>query len=64
MACRWPSAIYAGMSAGLAALIVGLAEAFAAGYVSVEYKDALAFVLMIAVLLWKPLGLSGRRVGL
>jgi branched-chain amino acid transport system permease protein len=47
-----------------AALIVGLAEAFAAGYVSVEYKDALAFVLMIGVLLWKPLGLSGRRVGL
>jgi len=47
-----------------AAFIVGLAEAFAAGYASAEYKDALAFVLMIACLLWRPLGLRGQKVGL
>jgi len=48
----------------IAAFIVGLAEALGAGYVSVEYRDAIAFLLMIAVLLWRPLGLLGRRVGI
>lgn len=47
-----------------AAFIVGLAEAFGAGYISSEYADAFAFLLMIVVLLWRPLGLFGRRVGL
>ena len=46
------------------AFIVGLAEAFGAGYISAEYADAFAFLLMIVVLLWRPLGLFGRRVGL
>jgi branched-chain amino acid transport system permease protein len=48
----------------IAAFIVGLAEALGAGYISVEYRDAIAFILMIAVLLWRPLGLMGRRVGI
>jgi branched-chain amino acid transport system permease protein len=48
----------------LAAFVVGLAESFGAGYVSVEYRDAIAFILMIVVLLWRPLGLMGRRVGI
>ena len=48
----------------IAAFIVGLAEALGAGYVSVEYRDAIAFLLMIVVLLWRPLGLMGRRVGI
>lgn len=46
------------------AFIVGLAEAFGAGYISIEYRDAIAFILMIVVLLWRPLGLMGRRVGI
>ena len=48
----------------IAAFIVGLAEAFGAGYISVEYRDAIAFILMILVLLWRPLGLMGQRVGI
>jgi branched-chain amino acid transport system permease protein len=48
----------------IAAFIVGVAESLGAGYISVEYRDAIAFVLMIAVLLWRPLGLMGRRVGI
>jgi branched-chain amino acid transport system permease protein len=48
----------------IAAFLVGLAEALGAAYISVEYRDAIAFVLMILVLLWRPLGLFGRRVGI
>ncbi len=48
----------------IAAFIVGIAEALGAGYVSVEYRDAIAFILMIAVLLWRPLGLFARQIGI
>jgi branched-chain amino acid transport system permease protein len=48
----------------IAAFVVGIAEALGAGYISVEYRDAMAFLLMIAVLLWRPLGLFARRVGI
>jgi branched-chain amino acid transport system permease protein len=48
----------------VAAFIVGVAEALGAGYISVEYRDAIAFVLMIAVLLLRPLGLFARQIGI
>lgn len=41
-------------------LILGLCEAFAAGYISSTYKDAVAFLVMIAVLLVMPNGLLGQ----
>ena len=41
-------------------LLLGVAEAVSAGYVSSAYKDALAFVLLIAVLLIRPSGLFVR----
>jgi branched-chain amino acid transport system permease protein len=41
-------------------VLLGLAEACSAGYVSSAYKDALAFVIMLAVLFFMPLGLFGR----
>jgi branched-chain amino acid transport system permease protein len=47
-----------------ASFLIGLAEALAAGYVSYAYKDAFAFIIMIAVLLWRPQGLFGRRIGI
>jgi branched-chain amino acid transport system permease protein len=47
-----------------AAFFVGLAEAFATVYVSTEYKDAVAFLLMIAFLILRPRGLFGQRVGI
>jgi branched-chain amino acid transport system permease protein len=47
-----------------ASFIIGLTESLAAGYISYAYKDAIAFVIMIAVLLWRPQGLFGRRIGI
>lgn len=41
-------------------LLVGVAEALGAGYVSSDYKDAVAFVVIIAVLVLMPRGLLGR----
>lgn len=41
-------------------LILGLAEALFAGYVSTDYKDVFAFVALICVLYFKPSGLLGR----
>jgi branched-chain amino acid transport system permease protein len=41
-------------------LIVGLLEAFGAGYISSSYKDAMAFLVILAVLFAMPQGLFGR----
>ena len=41
-------------------LIVGLLEAFGAGYISSAYKDAIAFLVILAVLFAMPQGLFGR----
>jgi branched-chain amino acid transport system permease protein len=40
-------------------LIVGLLESFSAGYLSSAYKDAIAFVVILAVLFVMPQGLFG-----
>ncbi len=41
-------------------LLLGLIEALTAGYVSSVYKDAVAFVLILAILFIRPQGLFGR----
>jgi branched-chain amino acid transport system permease protein len=46
-----------------ASFLIGVTEALAGSYVSYAYKDAIAFLVMIAVLLWRPQGLFGRRLG-
>ncbi|MFT9846380.1 branched-chain amino acid ABC transporter permease [Aneurinibacillus sp. REN35] len=43
-------------------LILGLIETYAAGYWSSEYKDVVAFVIMILILLFKPAGLFGKNI--
>jgi len=43
-------------------LILGLLEAFGAGYLSSTYKDAFAFLVILVVLFAAPQGLFGRRV--
>jgi branched-chain amino acid transport system permease protein len=43
-------------------LLLGMAEAFASVYISVTFKDAIAFVILVIVLLIKPGGLFGRPV--
>jgi len=46
----------------LGGFILGLAEAFAVGYISSTYKDIIAFVVLIIVLLLRPRGLLGARI--
>lgn len=43
-------------------LIIGLVEIFAAGYLSSEYKDVFAFIILIAVLYFMPTGIMGENV--
>jgi branched-chain amino acid transport system permease protein len=42
-------------------LLVGAAEALGAGYISSDYKDAVAFLIILGVLFVMPSGLFGRR---
>jgi len=46
----------------LGGLIVGVCENLAAAYISPTYKDAVALVIFMAVILFKPQGLLGKRV--
>jgi branched-chain amino acid transport system permease protein len=50
------------LGAVVGGLILGLLEAFGAGYLSSTYKDAFAFLVILAVLFAAPQGLFGRRV--
>ncbi len=42
-------------------LVLGVSEAMAAGFISSAYKDVIAFLVMIVVLLFRPEGLLGKR---
>ncbi len=48
------------VGAVLGGILLGLIEAFSAGYLSSQYKDAVAFVVILIVLLARPQGLLGR----
>jgi branched-chain amino acid transport system permease protein len=45
----------------LGALVLGCTESFATGYVSSDYEDVFAFVLLIFILIIKPSGLLGHK---
>lgn len=45
----------------IGAFILGLSETYVAGYISSTYRDALAFVILILVLLIKPAGILGTK---
>jgi branched-chain amino acid transport system permease protein len=47
----------------ISAFILGIAEALSIQYISSGYVDAIAFLIMLAVLLLRPSGLFGRTVG-
>uniref|UniRef100_Q07SX8 Inner-membrane translocator n=1 Tax=Rhodopseudomonas palustris (strain BisA53) TaxID=316055 RepID=Q07SX8_RHOP5 len=49
------------LGAIIGGLLLGLLESFGAGYLSSTYKDAIAFIVILAVLFVAPQGLVGRR---
>ncbi|WP_114416916.1 branched-chain amino acid ABC transporter permease [Marinospirillum perlucidum] len=51
-----------GMGAIVGGLLLGVVEAMTAGYISSDYKDAVAFGMIILVLFFMPRGLMGARV--
>ena len=59
------AAIIGGMGNGLGAvvggLLLGLTEAMAAGYLSSSYKDLIALLVILAVMLLAPQGIFGAR---
>ncbi|MFI5290983.1 MAG: branched-chain amino acid ABC transporter permease, partial [Polyangia bacterium] len=46
----------------LGGLLLGIAEQFVAGYVSTTFRDAIAFALLIVILLVRPSGILGKNV--
>jgi branched-chain amino acid transport system permease protein len=48
-----PGAVVGGM-------VMGIAEVMVTGYVSPTYRDAIAFVLLIVILLVRPTGILGK----
>jgi branched-chain amino acid transport system permease protein len=48
--------------AALGGVVLGLAEAYAAGYVSSAYEDVFAFGVLVLILILRPSGLLGKAV--
>ncbi|HOA20111.1 MAG TPA: branched-chain amino acid ABC transporter permease [Sedimentibacter sp.] len=44
----------------IGSILLGLIETMTSGYLSSEYRDLIAFVLLIGVLIFKPTGLMGK----
>jgi Branched-chain amino acid ABC-type transport system, permease components len=43
-------------------ILLGVIEALGAAYISIAWKDAIAFMVLIAILIFRPTGLLGERV--
>ena len=41
-------------------LLLGLLESFSAAFISSKYKDAVAFIVLLGLLFFRPSGLFGR----
>lgn len=46
----------------LGSFVLGITESFGTGYISSDYEDAFAFVILIVILIFKPSGLLGRKI--
>jgi branched-chain amino acid transport system permease protein len=42
-------------------LILGVAESLVAGYVGLQYRDAVGFTTLILMLMWRPHGLFSTQ---
>jgi branched-chain amino acid transport system permease protein len=49
------------MGAIIGGMLLGVVEGFVSGFVSSDYSEAIGFFIVIAVLLFKPQGLFGRK---
>jgi len=47
--------------AALGGVIIGVTETLVSGYISSTYRDAIAFAVLILILLVKPSGLLGKK---
>jgi len=45
----------------LGGLVLGWAESFATGYISSDYEDVFAFLLLVVILIFRPAGLLGKQ---
>jgi len=45
----------------LGALILGWTESFSTGYISSDYQDVFAFILLVVILIFKPSGILGKK---
>ncbi len=45
----------------LGGILLGLTESMGAAYISSEFKDGFAFIILIFILIFRPTGLLGRR---
>lgn len=45
----------------LGGVVIGILENLAGGYISSAYKDLVAFVILLLMLIWRPTGLLGRE---
>lgn len=46
----------------LGGMVLGIVETLAAGYISPQWKDVIAYVILIFILIFRPTGLLGERV--
>jgi branched-chain amino acid transport system permease protein len=44
----------------LGGLVLGWTESFATGYVSSDYEDVFAFLLLVLILIFRPSGILGK----
>jgi branched-chain amino acid transport system permease protein len=49
------------LGAMIGGLVLGLAETLAAGYISSTYKDLIAFMLLVLILIVRPTGMFAAR---
>lgn len=58
------AAVFGGLGslpgAVIGSVLLGMIETFTAGYLSSQYRDLIAFVLLIGVLVFRPMGLMGK----